>query len=1250
MRRLSLWLVAVSMATATTAFAQRGASTVRTNVKALDRIATSAEKDFKASRSKALQLAKKHGWVVEKTFTDGSHISLQGLDSKGMPIYYITYNNTRAAATTATDALWAGGSLGLNLSGASNAVNEKLGVWDGGRVRESHQELKDRVLQKDNPSSTSEHSTHVAGTMIAKGVNPVAKGMAFGVKHLIAYDFNGDVAEMAAAAKDLLISNHSYGTISGWHYNSDRKGTAEDPFWEWWGDTDVSATEDYKFGYYNETAASWDRIAYNAPYYLIVKSAGNNRSENGPNEGQPYYQRDSSGKFTKVASRSATLSYNKGFDIISTYGTAKNILTVGAVNTISEGYRDTSDVVISAFSSFGPTDDGRIKPDLVGNGVNLLSTSDKSNTAYTSLSGTSMASPNVAGSLLLLQEHFSNLHNGQVMRAATLKGLAIHTADEAGKAVGPDYKFGWGLLNTRRAAEVISNTNNTNLLQENSLEQGQVYTQQVRASGAGPLTVTISWTDPEATPVSPALNNRMARLLNDLDIRVTKGNTTYLPWTLDPEEPSLPATTGDNKLDNVEQIKILNAVPGESYTITVSHKSNLIKGPQLYSMIVSGAGGVAFCESKASSDAGAKITSFRLGATSLTFGTGCTTYQDLTNNVVRYEIGQSQNLALGLGSCAGDAAKVAKVYIDWNGNGSFEDAGETVAVSAPINGSDVFNASITAPSAVTVGNKVRMRVVVQETSTAADVAPCGTYSRGETQDYLVQFEKPASDVGIVSVSPVGISLCANPTQSVMVTLRNFGTATQRNIPVTVRVLKNGAEIKQLNAVYDGELQPFKKVELILSETFATESGATYELVALSDLPNDVLESNNRMSRGFAIGTPEAAPVDASAFRCGSDPNYALSAQGNGTVYWYNNPTGGQPIAAGNNVLVPVGQVGSKLYAAFNDLSGTIGAANKDFASGGGYNMFSPDVLISTKAPVLLESARLYIGNSGKINFTVFSEDGAPVSSRTLYVTATRTTPAPGVQENDPNDKGAVYYLGLELPAAGNYRIAISYEDGATIFRNNAGVTGYPFQLGNVVSITGNSASTTPQSYYYYFYDMKVRSLGCPSPRVEAAVKGGTPLSKPVISRKEQTLVSSAAEGNQWYENNLPIEGATGQVFAPKESGSYSVVVFKDGCISEMSMAYSFSYKEGIRELGTALVVSPNPSTGHFRIELETSQPEDIEYEVVDMLGHPVLNGKVVSYYGQYEGFINLSSSPSGLYVLRVRHGDTLYSEKILVQH
>jgi len=76
----------------------------------------------------------------------------------------------------------------------------------------------------------------------------------------------------------------------------------------------------------------------------------------------------------------AGISSNDAFGSIAWDANAKNILTVGAVEGIPGGYNRKEDVIMSSFSSWGPTDDGRIKPDLVADGVGVYSTNASTNT------------------------------------------------------------------------------------------------------------------------------------------------------------------------------------------------------------------------------------------------------------------------------------------------------------------------------------------------------------------------------------------------------------------------------------------------------------------------------------------------------------------------------------------------------------------------------------------------------------------------------------------------------------------------------------------------------------------------------------------------------------------------------------------------------------------------------------------------------------------------------------------------------
>ncbi|RYE26377.1 MAG: peptidase S8, partial [Sphingobacteriaceae bacterium] len=358
--------------------------------------------DFETNRNKAFALAREKGWPILRREKNGGITSLQGTDILGFPIYLKTSDNIIAAATTQTTALYNGGSLGLNLSGSSTNVAGKLGIWDGGKIYPDHQEFAGKtVTMLDNSATISDHTTHVAGTMIAKGTYAPARGMAYGANGLVAYDFDNDASEMAGKAASLLISNHSYGYVAGWSYNT----SVTPNRWEWLGLP--GDTEDYKFGYYDANTQSYDRIAYNAPYYLIVASAGNNHGETGPAVGETYYgyQSRTSATIVNKGARPANISSNDGYDVITAPAIAKNVLSVGAVNPLPFGPTVSSNIAIASFSSWGPTDDGRIKPDICGDGVNVISAGTAATDAYVAMSGTSMASPNVSGSVFLLQEY-----------------------------------------------------------------------------------------------------------------------------------------------------------------------------------------------------------------------------------------------------------------------------------------------------------------------------------------------------------------------------------------------------------------------------------------------------------------------------------------------------------------------------------------------------------------------------------------------------------------------------------------------------------------------------------------------------------------------------------------------------------------------------------------------------------------------------------------------------------------------------
>ena len=311
--------------------------------------------------------------------------------------------------------------------------------------------------------------------------------------------------------------------------------------------------------YYSNVDSIYDAIAYTAKQFLYVNAGG-------------------------------------GHSSIS--GQGKNMLSVGSVYALSAPYSGPGDIVDGGGMA-GPSHDGRIKPDIVAPGgpttVCLI------NDAY-GLAGpaTSYSAPAAAGVGVLLQQHYQNTHYNTPMLSSELKGLLIHTAEEAGPAPGPDVQFGWGLINAKRAAEYITaDVTDDMVISSHNLNEGGTYNLKIYSNGEAPIKVTVCWIDPPGKYENPNYWNNYTidpspRLKNDLDLKILKDNTTYYPWTLNPSDPAgVILNDRKNQLDNIEQVYISDPTPG-IYTIEIDHDGMLdndgvlTDGTQLFSMIISG--------------------------------------------------------------------------------------------------------------------------------------------------------------------------------------------------------------------------------------------------------------------------------------------------------------------------------------------------------------------------------------------------------------------------------------------------------------------------------------------------------------------------------------------------------------------------------------------------------------------------------------------------------------------------------------
>jgi len=444
-------------------------------------------------------------------------------------------NRARIGANTAQAAPY-------NLSGAGVTVL----VYDAGTARATHQDFGGRLTVRD-ASGLIAHATHVSGTIGGSGVasGGTFKGMAPGVT-LQSYGFQYDgtgvflYTNPGDLQSDYNQAINSFGADIA--NNSIGSNTETNGF-------DCAIQGDY--GVTDQLIDTIVRGSLGTPF-RIVWADGNERQ----------------GSRCDV----------EGFgDYYSTAppATAKNHITVGALNSNND--------TMTSFSSWGPTDDGRMKPDISGPGCQsdgdfaVTSCSSASDTAYTTFCGTSMASPTVCGVSALLMEDYRLHFPGPDMRNSTLKILLAHTAVDLGNA-GPDYQFGYGSVRIVAAIDFMRLGD----FREASVSQGGVVSYVVTVPAATPqLKILLAWDDFPGTP------NVVPSLINDLDLRVfSPSSVQAFPWTLNPANPGgLAVRTTRNSRDNLEQVLVDNPAAG-TWTVEV-FGFNVPQGPQPFSICAS---------------------------------------------------------------------------------------------------------------------------------------------------------------------------------------------------------------------------------------------------------------------------------------------------------------------------------------------------------------------------------------------------------------------------------------------------------------------------------------------------------------------------------------------------------------------------------------------------------------------------------------------------------------------------------------
>jgi hypothetical protein len=405
------------------------------------------------------------------------------------------------------------------------------GVWDVGRSGEektkalagNHDDLDFRaskVIAGEQDIQVGEHGTHVTGTLLGagkldnrrRGVAPNASAVGFVAP--------GSLSELFNETNDTI--NEYGGVVS---QNS-------------WG---FEASCGSGVGDYDLLAGAYDQ-------YISNRSTGVN------------------GTLTTVfAAGNRRDTCQRTYNTSIPPATAKNVISVGALRTSTE---------TAFFSSTGPTDDGRIKPDISALGWSVNSTIPGN--LYGTKFGTSMAAPAISGAVVLLNEQFNETNRDPA--PATTKGVLIHTAEDINLA-GPDYLTGWGRANISDAADYAEKSGSQNIIRRESLQQGEDDTYSLGVDRGVSFNITLVWNDP------PAPSGARETLVNDLDLVVTSSGRRFYPWTINYTTRSSGATRnqGDHT-NNVEQVNVPSA-PDQSITVKINGSSTPLP-PQTYSLLL----------------------------------------------------------------------------------------------------------------------------------------------------------------------------------------------------------------------------------------------------------------------------------------------------------------------------------------------------------------------------------------------------------------------------------------------------------------------------------------------------------------------------------------------------------------------------------------------------------------------------------------------------------------------------------------
>jgi len=364
----------------------------------------------------------------------------------------------------------------------------------------------------------------------------------------------------------------------------------------------------------------------------------------------------------------------------------------------------------------------------------------------------------------------------------------------------------------------------------------------------------------------------------------------------------------------------------------------------------------------------------------------------------------------------------------------------------------------------------------------------------------------------------------------------------------------------------------------------------------------------------------------------------LTAISGGTVSWYDDEIAGNLIYTGDTLATAMMDTITTYYAetVTNEIF-TVGPTDTEIGSGGYYTGTTAHYLIfDCLADLSLVSVDVYTDLAGDRTIKLQSGSGVDILDTIVSLALGKTT----------------INLNWNIPAGTNYRL-VSSGPVQRLFRNSSGAM-YPYTVNDILSITGNSYSS---SAYYYFYNWNVQAGACKSVRVPvtAVVYSSLPVASYTFSGPDNMVTfintTSNAYSYEWDfgDGNHSVEASPTNTFTA--NGSYIVTLTATNSCGNASYIDTVDiYSVGINENSSFqhLNINPNPATESIEVSWKSTSENISVIEISDTYGQQLLNKSIAVRKGANSETIDLSGFAQGVYLVKLISGKQKSVVKLVV--